>query len=260
MDETKNNILQEILCFDNKKHCSNCNNIKPVDDFYKNKNTKDGCGSWCKECISKNNKTLNYNIDVNLKEKLCTKCKLVFSIDNFGKNKRNLDGYKPWCNKCTSIYNKSINNSPVNLKEKQCIQCNIVKPIKNFSIRKSNSDGYSCKCKSCCSKNIPNTLKQKYIKWKSGAKQRNILFDLTIDDLQKIPLVCYYTGKFLIYEPNKYNTVSLDRIDSNKPYTKNNIAFCCGFINTMKNELTYDQFICACRTIVQYYDNKNGSF
>ena len=32
------------------KECSKCKQQKPFDQFYRNKGTKDGFGSWCKAC------------------------------------------------------------------------------------------------------------------------------------------------------------------------------------------------------------------
>lgn len=33
-----------------KKQCSKCKKLKPLDEFYKNKSTKDGLSRWCKQC------------------------------------------------------------------------------------------------------------------------------------------------------------------------------------------------------------------
>ena len=32
------------------KTCSKCKEQKPLDEFYRNRRTKDGKASWCKEC------------------------------------------------------------------------------------------------------------------------------------------------------------------------------------------------------------------
>jgi hypothetical protein len=40
--------------------CTNCNFWKPPTGFFKNKSTKSGLQSWCKQCVIDNGK-LNYN-------------------------------------------------------------------------------------------------------------------------------------------------------------------------------------------------------
>jgi hypothetical protein len=87
------------------------------------------------------------------------------------------------------------------------------------------------------------------------AKYRGIRFELTIEDLERLPLICHYTGMPLTMEPNSYYTVSLDRVDSSRGYTKDNVVFCCGFINRMKQELTVEQFIMACKAVVRFNGN-----
>ena len=38
------------------KRCTRCLSLKPLRDFYKNRNTRDGVSSWCKTCTSVYNK------------------------------------------------------------------------------------------------------------------------------------------------------------------------------------------------------------
>lgn len=108
-------------------------------------------------------------------------------------------------------------------------------------------------------KRYKSTLKGKFTKWKESAKHRNIAFDLTLDDLEKMPLICHYTGVPLSLKQNEYTTVSLDRLNNNEGYTKKNVVFCCGFINVMKNTLSYDQFVTACGTIFHHCSTKSIS-
>ena len=42
-----------------KKECSKCNNIKPLDEFHKNKGSKDGYRSKCKLCVKEYTKDYN---------------------------------------------------------------------------------------------------------------------------------------------------------------------------------------------------------
>ena len=39
-----------------EKQCSKCQQIKPLDEFFANKNTSDGLAVWCKECLVQNRK------------------------------------------------------------------------------------------------------------------------------------------------------------------------------------------------------------
>lgn len=70
------------------------------------------------------------------------------------------------------------------------------------------------------------------IKWR--AHGRKIDFELTIQDLEIIyEQNCFYCGK---------TAKSLDRVDSNKGYTTDNVVKCCTLCNSMKSTLTQKEF------------------
>ena len=169
---------------------------------------------------------------MNEKTKRCGLCREMKSLTLFHHNKNQSDGYQTRCIECSKKYvNENINK--------------IRNTRKNY--RKSHYD--------IIRKNIKRyerTLKGKLMQWKTGAKKRNISFEITLSDLEKIPMICYYTGVPLTLERNEWYSISLDRLDSSKGYTKENIVFCCGFINRMKNNLTYGQFIRACAKIAMH--------
>jgi hypothetical protein len=71
-----------------------------------------------------------------------------------------------------------------------------------------------------------------------------------------MPKICYYTGIALTNKRNLPNTLSLDRIDSNKGYTKNNVVFCCAKINIMKSDMDVDEFIDLCKKISAFQKKK----
>lgn len=48
-------------------------------------------------------------------------------------------------------------------------------------------------------------------------------------------------------------SVSIERKDSSKGYTKENIVLCISAINTMKNDLTTEEFYFIIQQIVQHY-------
>lgn len=51
--------------------------------------------------------------------------------------------------------------------------------------------------------------------------------------------------------------VSIDRIDSNKGYTKDNVQLVCSAINFMKSNLSLNDFIMYCESVINYKINKN---
>ncbi len=54
-----------------------------------------------------------------------------------------------------------------------------------------------------------------------------------------------HNGKSKEHIKNKWN-ISVDRIDSNKGYTVDNIQLVCAIINRMKMNLSNDEFISLC--------------
>ena len=89
-----------------------------------------------------------------------------------------------------------------------------------------------------------------YVKYKSSAKTAKRIFALSFNEFRSlISKRCYYCNS----EPTnnsrsngltsiivKYN--GLDRVDSSKGYTLDNIVPCCGDCNTMKLDMTTDEF------------------
>ncbi len=94
------------------------------------------------------------------------------------------------------------------------------------------------------------------------AKSRNKNFNLTLQDLKEIwdrqNGICPYTGIKLVEwnyktESNSLYTASLDRIDSNKGYLKDNVQFVSKNINYMKNNLSHQETIDLCKIISNYW-------
>lgn len=96
------------------------------------------------------------------------------------------------------------------------------------------------------------TFKEKLQDWTSEARRKKMVWELTLGELEAMPLVCAYTGEVLTLERNKLNIVSVDRIDSNKGYTKDNVVFCCSIINIMKTYLTVAEFRDWCTKVANY--------
>lgn len=60
---------------------------------------------------------------------------------------------------------------------------------------------------------------------------------------------CYYSGKPLGFTKGDRDNLSIDRIDSSKGYTKENVVLCASCVNVMKNALTTKELIEYCHLI-----------
>ena len=82
---------------------------------------------------------------------------------------------------------------------------------------------------------------------KQSAKKRGIEFSLTTLDLDEIgiPISCPILGMPLKWNNGQAedDSYSIDRIDSSKPYTKDNIQFVSRNINYAKHSLSHEQML-----------------
>ena len=99
-------------------------------------------------------------------------------------------------------------------------------------------------------------LKQLYNQLKAGAKKRNIPFNLSMMDLNELtfPLTCPVLGIPLAFnsERPEDNSFSVDRIDSSKGYIEGNVQWVYKPINSMKNDMSHDDFIELCSIISRH--------
>jgi hypothetical protein len=88
-----------------------------------------------------------------------------------------------------------------------------------------------------------------YKEYQQSAKKRDLEFDLTQDELNNLIFQpCFYCGNVPGSGPT--DRVGLDRIDSDKGYTKDNILPCCATCNYAKQRLSIDEFFEMCTKIV----------
>jgi hypothetical protein len=80
---------------------------------------------------------------------------------------------------------------------------------------------------------------------RGSAKRKGTVFDLTLEDII-IPERCIYLDCLLTNTSNQgrvQSNASIDRIDSTKGYTKNNIQIISDLANKMKQDATIEQLI-----------------
>ena len=88
--------------------------------------------------------------------------------------------------------------------------------------------------------------------WKLGAKRRNIEWNVTKEFIKSLPLICHYTGQTLTLDVGFPNTLSIDRVDSSKPYCDNNIVPCGSMVNRMKSTFNKNEFLSMCKSVAEY--------
>jgi hypothetical protein len=84
---------------------------------------------------------------------------------------------------------------------------------------------------------------------KSSSKKRGkrCPFDITCKDIENLIKLqnnrCIYTDREFVYAFNEQNKPSIDRIDSNKGYTKDNIQMVITPVNIAKSDMSHDKFL-----------------
>jgi hypothetical protein len=147
---------------------------------------------------------------------------------------------------------KLLFSTPSFFESKQCSSCKKELPLSEYTISYSSKDWYTYTCRKCI-RTRNNTKINMIKKMLRGAKERsvqnNLEFDLDIDFLVKLSKVenCPVFGIRLEWEydpdkkdihKNKDNRPSLDRINSQRGYTKDNVKIISWRANKLKNEST----------------------
>ena len=154
---------------------------------------------------------------------------------------------------------------------KQCYKCKETKPVSEFPKSKKNKDGLFSYCKKCKAKlNATNqtTPKGRAYKLLSDArynkkgKRAHLEKTLMLQDI--LPTLeigkCELTGLPFDFTPSKNSfrnlySPSLDRIDSNKGYTKNNVRIVLSSVNCALGEYTDEEMLPILEAMVKGIKN-----
>ena len=157
-----------------------------------------------------------------------------------------------------------------------CNKCKKWKSKRKFSIDNNslhqNRGGVCSECKDCqreryyrerqrLFENNDVALRYKLQQALKGtrrrSKEKNIYNDLTLDYLmylwEKQGGKCALTGMqmtYKFYEGRVNTNLSVDRIDSTKGYSKDNVQLVCMAANQMKNDLSMEEFINMCESVL----------
>ena len=143
-----------------------------------------------------------------------------------------------------------------NLIMKQCYRCKEILELSSFPKNKNGKDGTRNRCKACQNKNMIDTgyrLKNnrkmgvRFTQGSASAKRRHLEWNIAPqehEELLKQP--CFYC-----LSPLPLTGVGLDRIDSSKGYSLDNVHPCCTICNIMKNALSLSDFYNHIKKIFQ---------
>ena len=99
-------------------------------------------------------------------------------------------------------------------------------------------------------------IRQKIAKQRHNAQcVRHIPWELGTERLVREILanpVCQLSGEPLVFEPNYIYTFSLDRKDSSKGYTHDNVQWVGVSVNTAKSNLADDDFVDMCMSVAKH--------
>jgi len=200
-------------------------------------NDKYGSTQWLCECSCGNKKIINGK---KLRNKKTLSCGCL-QKEYMSKTRRdNLIGKK---------FNKIKITSLSHIKNRRCYwnyvcECGNTGIVSSSDVKRMESCGCNRR------KHYDTFLTAKYLHYKNGAKKRGIEFNLSKDFFnEKINEICFYCGKSSsnIYK-NKttketYFYNGIDRIDSKKGYTINNVVSCCSTCNIVKLAMPREEFL-----------------
>ena len=199
----------------------------------------------CKECIK-------------IKKSVCLKNRKSEYSNKFEKIRLSFENKFQKSNKYRNDF------SPENIGNTlQCRECKIKKPLYRFYNRRGFRGGKEKLCRTCEKKkkddrrghqtadqiinSLINACRNNAIERKMNGRMSCGEFSLTQDIIWEIYHSqhgkCIYSNKKLIFNHNDMNKISIDRIDSSKGYTRENIQLVSKYVNWMKLDTREDEFL-----------------
>lgn len=176
----------------------------------------DNCG--CRFCAyEKKEKVLRIDVK-DIENKICSKCGELKNNSYFGKLKTNIDGLRHICKLCR----RKENLGKLNKRSINSINYCIRHPFRFLSQR-------------CFSNHRKKAFLEKF----------DVTEDYLIEIYNKQNGKCFWSNNQMSIEnvsTSKLDTISVDRIDCNKGYIKDNIVLCFKFFNLGRGNMNYIEF------------------
>lgn len=198
------------------------------------------------------------------------------SIDNFKKYsyKTNGDTYHSVCRECEEKIKKQEEVKEWKGNLLKCRICGEFLPLDQFSVSKTyciSRKKHDYRCSNCKAKQqrdrinsyseetkILKLLQSRYLGARERAIAKNIEFNITKKDLKdlydKQNGLCNISKikmTYTTFERRKPFNISIDRIDSSKGYTKDNIQLVCMAVNQLKSDFDMDVIYKICESIIE---------
>lgn len=184
--------------------------------------------------------------------KVCSHCKGEFPLSEFCKDSTKKDGLNSLCKVCLSEQNARYKERHRKWREehREELRARDRSPEQKAK-RKKYREAHKEEERER-RKNYDITVRGRYGIYKQNAKQRNIQFDLTVEEFDEITQQpCTYCGGFN-GECNGIKYSGVDRIDSSQGYIKLNAIPCCETCNKMKLDYDLHDFLEHVKKIVNY--------
>lgn len=101
-----------------------------------------------------------------------------------------------------------------------------------------------------------SNLHSKLVNAQHGAKERNLIWEISEEYVQSLGNICYWSGVELTFIKKKPNTWSLDRLDNSRGYVEGNIVPCCARINIARRTMSLDEFKNMCSSVAKHQRKK----
>ncbi len=283
--------VSDVVVEENKKYCTGCEKYHDITEFGRDNHKKGGYASYCKKVKNeyrekKKEENKRYKDVVDMVMKCTGKCGETKTLDKFDLAGSGKFGRHNKCKDCRSAENKELNYPRQETGTKICYGEECIgddelgkeKDVSEFYSDKTAKDGLQTYCKDCQHVNtkawastFDGFIKKHFKDIVNNAKKRakDLKVEITVDDIKELYIkqdgkcalsgiemtMLSYVHKGNQHIMNRYN-LSVDRINSSKDYTKDNIQLVCAFINRSKTDESVDQFLLMCNTIAKYNFDK----
>lgn len=235
------------------KKCGKCAEVKVVTEFNKNSGKPDGLAHICKSCHSEYRRA-HY---------LKNKDKVIEQVTSYrGENPDKYvyvpkpRQYKPRQSKKHHSFNKKAGR----IHKASCYTCGVTV----FASKGELEDGVSKFCSTGCRSKLNKSNYHHYLRGvKTRAKKKGLDIDLTEEFLRVLledkqnGLCAIINTPIVVKHPNDettlFDSASLDRIDSTKGYTKDNVQWVMLGVNYMKMKFSDDELHKTLQLIKENY-------